>query len=119
MFRIGLAALALVAGASCARSAAAEETQGQLEYCASWTTQNGQWGATNTCEQTIVIHLKVGDARDATLTVEKGHRLVTNLPGEPDSFMATVCPLGYEPNLPFDLRNAEEIYRGAYHCVKH
>jgi hypothetical protein len=123
MFRIGLAASVFMALVAFSGRAFAQEApgQGHLERCKTWTVENGRWGATNTCEQTVVVHLIVPNiGLERTWTLTQGQRLVTDLPARPQGWMATTCALGYEPSVPFDWDNHRaEIIASAYHCVKH
>jgi hypothetical protein len=124
MLRSGLtvSALAMTAALCAAQAARAQdpETQGQVEYCKTWTVEGDHWGATNHCDQTIVVHLLVRDVGlDRTWTLKAGERLVTDLAARPTTWMATTCPGGYEPSVPVDWdTHRADIMASNYHCVK-
>ena len=93
-----------------------------MEQCISWDPVGGQHGASNLCEEAVVIEFVSeyrgeSDMEIGRLVVPgKGFRADSKLSGMPRMF--TVCPIDHISSVPFEAENSDAIRASHYSCVR-
>lgn len=108
-------ALLLLSNAGLAQA----QSRAHMEACTQWKGEGGNIGTRNDCDRPVAIRFMAYDGSHRTeANVQPGGWFDSGVAnGTLDGFIFTVCPIGYEPSVPFSLENQKTISDSLYNCL--
>lgn len=101
-----------------AQPAHAQQRVDHLERCAPSERNASFIRIRNGCHQPVsLIFWRYSLTAPITRTLQPGDVFQENFTGDSGWWMSTACPLGYDPDPPFQLENTKAIVESTYSCV--